>query len=153
MAPPFGENGGITATTAYLMLPMIDNVTGIISVGILDVSNFNSDSLPSSVTFRSEDVIPGRVPTVRRVILTYRDMGLASVIVSILGVNDNNVAVSASSTVSIGNLVPTFLLMTKLVDVQLTAFRPQLQITRPANAGPVSIVSVVMLGTVERQSL
>jgi len=154
MSVPFGENGGIGATVSYLMIPMRDLFAGTQSVGIFDTTNFNDDSLPSSVTFKAEDVVSGRVPTVRRVMLTYRDLGQAKIVVTVFGCDDRGIPVSSTPvTKNIGNTTPTFSLYSTFIDMQFTGFRPQLQITRPANGGPVSLVQAVMIGTIERQQL
>lgn len=151
---PFGENGGISATVQFLLIPMQDSYSAIQSVGIFDPTKFNDDTLPSSLSFKAEDIVPGRVPTVRRVVLTYRDFGPATITMFITVSSLNGVVQSMSSgPIQLGNTNPTFTLLTKLVDMTITGFRPQLSIFRDKNAGPVSIVQAVMLGMVERQQL
>jgi hypothetical protein len=150
---PIGENGGVFAPTYYLMVPT-QNISGQqCYLGIYDTSSFDDPVDGSSYSYRSEDINPLRVPTVRRVGLIYRDLGLATLTVSISATNDNGQVVSASTTVQLGNTVPTNALLTELVDITVVGFRPQLTLSRAAAGGPISISSVTMIGTIEDTQL
>lgn len=121
------------------------------TIDTFNSTNFNDPLQGSSYSYRVEDVFPNRVPTVRRVALTYRDLGTATITLTLTGTDDNQTVQTASATVTIGNAVPTNVLMVKLVDIELTAFRPQLTISRAANGGPMSITRATMMGQVETQ--
>jgi len=150
---PSSENGGVYGSTYYLMVPVQNTTTKQCYLGYFDVTSFDDKLDGSSYRYRSEDVNPLRVPTVRRVGLIYRDLGLVSITVTINATNDNGQAISNSTAVQLGNTIPTNAILTKLVDVTLVGFRPQLQIDRAAGAGPLSIVSATMIGTVEDTAL
>ncbi len=129
--------------------PVVDMTSGLSYIAQLDGSSFNDPNQGSSYSYRTEDIVPHRVPTVRRVILTYRDLGQATINVKLTGTDDNAKVQSSNVNVTIGNVVPTNALMTKFVDVSLTAFRPQLSWSKVANGGNVAITRAVMVGTVE----
>ena len=150
---PIGENGGVFATSWFLFFPMTDLMTGRTFFGILDVESFDDIFDGSSYSYRVEDIGIERVPTVRRVLLVYRDLGLATVTVKLEGTNDNREVVSKSVQKQIGNSIPTRKLLSALVDVQLTCFRPQLTVSRVARGGPFSIISASMVGEAEEVTL
>jgi hypothetical protein len=83
----------------------------------------------------------------------YRDLGLATVGFLLTGTlftaPSGQQLVSNSTTVTLGTASKTGRLMTALVDLELTAMDMQLTINRAANAGPVSIVKIIMCGQVE----
>lgn len=153
MAPPFGENGGFAVTSFILLLPVQDASTGVCYFAILDTSSFDDPNDGSFYAYREEDILPGRVPTVRRVVLVYRDLGLATLTVTVSGTNDNGQVVSGSTTVQLGNAKPTFELLTRFCDLQVTCYRPQLSYLRQPGGGPISIISATMVGEVEQVEL
>lgn len=153
MTVPFSENGGFFASNFYLMLPVQTSDLGLVYVGVFDPTSFNDLTDSSYYAYRQEDVNPNRVPTVRRIILTCRDLGATTITVTVQGVNDSGNQVSSSQTVNIGTVAASMLLQTVFVDVQLPCFRPQVTITRAAGAGALSIVRTVMVLEVEDTSL
>ncbi len=152
MAAPFSENGGFAATTFFMFVPSISS-TGQCFISIFDPTSFDDPDDAASYSWRAEDIAIDRVPTVRRVILQYRDLGLATITVTVSGVNDTGNAVSSSSVVKLGTSGASGLIMTAFVDLTMTGYRPQLSISRAAGAGPVSIVAATMVGEVEDVTL
>jgi hypothetical protein len=148
---PFSENGGFAATAFFLFVPTT-TTAGQSFISIYDPSNFDDPDDASSYSWRAEDIEVARVPTIHRVILVYRDLGLATITVTVSGVNDNGATVTASKLTKIGSAAASNNLMTAFVDLTVSAFRPQLSISRAAGAGPVSIVSATMVGEVEEVS-
>jgi len=146
---PIGENGGVFGTTWFTMVPMQDTRSLLCFLGFYDVTNFNDGIDGSSYSYRQEDVSADAVPTVHRVWITYRDLGLAKFTLTLSGTNDNAQVVSQSVTVQIGNALPTNALITTAVGLELTAFRPQLTISRNPGDGPISIVRVRLEGETE----
>lgn len=144
---PAPSNGG-TATKLALALYPIGLSPGA-ALFIFDPTNFNDAISGSFYDWKVEDVIAGRTPTINRVILSYRDLGVASLFVNLSGTNDQGQAVNSSQTIQIGNTVPLGIILTTLVGISLTAQNLQLSIVRAANAGPVSITKVRMEGKVE----
>jgi hypothetical protein len=153
MATPFGENGGFAGTTFFLFVPCIATGTGASFISIFDPSNFDDPEDGSSYSWRAEDIIVGRYPVVRRVILVYTDLGVAKLTVSITGTNDQGNIVTARQSVTIGTSGASGALLTAFVDISLTCFRPQLSVSRAAGGGPLSIVSASLIGEYEEVSL
>lgn len=146
---PLGENGGLFGSNYFLFVPVQDISTKNCYFGFFDINSFDDTRDASTYSWRIEDVSVDRVPTINRVIFTYRDLGLAAITVTLSGVNDNNQVVSTSVQQQLGNVIPTKALLTVFVDIELSAFRPQLSVTRAAGAGPVAIIGVTLRGEVE----
>lgn len=145
---PIGENGGFYATAQLLFVPTQSVNGGQNYISYFNPNQYNDPVDGGFYSYRMEDVIVGRQPTVHREIVVYRDYGPATITITISGTNDIPAPVSNSAAFAIGTAAATGTLMTLLAYVSLTAFRPQLTITYPPNS-PVSIVSVTMLGEVE----
>jgi len=90
---------------------------------------------------------------VRRVIMQYKDIGVVKLTISIDGTNDDNKAITSSAIVTIGSAAATGKIYTKFIDLVFTGFRPQLTWQRAANAGPVCVTSMSMVGEVEEVTL
>lgn len=146
---PATENGGVIGSTYLLFVPVQDIRTGLCYIGTYDVTSFDDTGDGSSYSYRSEDIVKHKVPTVNKVILVYRDLGPAKLTVSLKVTNDNAQVKTASVDIQIGNAIPTNELITKLVYLQLTGYRPQLTLSRKAGNGPVCITSATMSGEVE----
>jgi hypothetical protein len=142
------SNGGYSSPLNMAMYPRY-NVSSTLFF-IFDTTNFNDPNDASVYDYKVEDVIAGRTPTLSRIIISYRDLGVASLFVNISGTNDEGKVVNASTTVPIGNASPTNVIMTTVVGLTLTAQNLQLSLVRLANAGPVSITKVRLEGRVER---
>lgn len=125
--------------------------TAGIVLAYYDETTLNDSADGRQYIFRAEDITAYRVPTVRRVIITYVDLGVATVTATINGVNDDNTLVSATAMATIGTAGATGRLMTKFIDLQATCFRPQLTISQIANGGPLQLSTVMLTGTVEKQ--
>lgn len=123
-----------------------------------DFTSYN-DSLATTTYFYRAESFQGRLPTVRRVIVEYLDLGVATLSISLQGSmgfesNETFQKVTAGPTaISIGTAGATGIIMTAACDIQLTCYNPQLSWSRAANGGPISIVSMTMIGTVEEVSL
>jgi hypothetical protein len=146
---PIGENGGVFATTWLLFMPVQDIASGRSYIGFFDADVFDDAKDPSSYSYRQEDVSLNKVPTVHHVRLIYRDLGLATLTVSVKVVNDDGQVKVVSVNTQIGNKIPTGDLLTRIVDIGATGYRPQLKIDRKAGGGPVCITSATMEGEVE----
>jgi hypothetical protein len=143
--PP--SNGGTTTPLNEALYP-ISAVSGAYFYKF-DVNNFNDALAQSFYSWKIEDVIAGRTPTINRVIISYRDLGVATITVTLSGTNDAGDAVNSSQPVDIGSTAATGTIKTVLVGISLTAQNLQLSVTRAKNAGPVSITKVRMEGKVE----
>jgi len=150
---PFTENGGFQATQYLLFVPTQSVNGGPAYISTFLPNDWNDPTDGSSYSYRMEDVIVGRVPTVRRLFVVYRDLGLATVTFTVSGTNDNAQVVSQSQTKTLGNPNPTGALLSAFFDIALSAYRPQVSHSRAAGSGPLSIVSVTIIGEVEDTSL
>lgn len=118
-----------------------------------------SDSLQGTTYYYRAETFQGRLPTIRRVLVEYVDLGVAIINISLRGTigfeaNETFQQVTAGPTsVTIGTGGATGLIMTAACDIVLTAYNPQLSWTRSNLTGPVTIVSMTMIGTVEEVSL
>lgn len=148
------SNGGTTAPLNLALFPFADSfaIGHFSHIYILDVMNFNDPARASSYSWKVEEVQAGRTPTCSRVILSYTDLGKATITLTLAGSNDAGQIVSETTTLTIGNASPTGKLLTVVVGLSLTAQNLQLTLTRAANAGPVSIVKVRLEGRVETTS-
>jgi hypothetical protein len=150
--PP--SNGGVFAQARAAVFPVFNVNSDMVEFRAYDPTQGFSD--PNSVcrySWRVEQIIPYRQPTIRRLALTYRDLGQVAVTFSITGSNDVGEVVSASTPVGFGSKVPTNRLFTVLVDILLTCQLPQVSVFRDKGAGPLSIVQLVPVGEVEETNL
>lgn len=137
---------------------MQDAVTQVVGFYSFDPNNGYNDPVASSFyAFKSEDVLQGRTPTISRVIVTYRDLGVVTAVFTLTGTLEGKVVGGLTGdgsmqAVTLGNQLATGRLMTKFVDLSLTAQNIQLMVVRAAGAGPLSIAKVLMCGRVEEQT-
>jgi len=140
-----GENGGVIGSTYFLFAPVQDQ-TGNCWFGFFDFSNFDDPKDSSEYDYRVEDIDSDTVPTVNFVVIDYRDLGKATIQITLTGVNDDGIVVSATQPVTIGNAVPTGKILSARVGISLSAWRPQASWKRSAGAGPVCITRLIMEG-------
>jgi len=150
------SNGGTAAPLNMILIPATVFSGGFQgAMYTFDPTNFNDPNSASFYDFKVEDVIAGRTPTISRVIISYRDFGVASIFVNLSGVigikdsNQPNTPVNASATLSIGSVAATEIICTVIWGITLSAANLQFSVVRPANAGQVSITKVRMEGKVE----
>lgn len=117
----------------------------------LDPSSYDDPNQSSTYSYRQEDIISSRTPTVHKVILEYRDLGVCSLTVTLTATDDNNVRQSATKTVTIGTVGADKSIKTALIDLTITGWRPQLTFSRAAAGGPFSITKATIAGEVEEQ--
>lgn len=151
-----GSNGG-TANRLSLALYPIGLNSGT-ALFIFDPTNFNDPNSPSSYAWKMEDVIPGRIPTVNNIIVTYRDLGIVTVVFTLTGVVGSTDPTQAAQIVSnntgpvrLGTVAASGRLCTSILGLNLTASNLQLSVSRAANAGPLSIAKIRLEGRVEKQ--
>ena len=150
--PP--SNGGVLATSKMALFPCFNATENQSQFMAFDpTQGFNDMVNPSSYNFKVEEVQPYRTPTVRRVIVSYTDLGQVTVVFTMTGCNDLQQVVSVSKSQVLGNEEPTNGILTQKVDISLTAMNQQLNISRAANAGPLSITKVWIIGEYEEVKL
>jgi len=147
------SNGGINSNSRVSIYPMIDIRTGQSGLYAFDApaGGYNDLNNPSNYFYRVEEIIPGKTPTVSKIVVSYRDLGPVRVTFNLSGTNDNQQVVSVSTgKILLGNQIPTGRIMCRNdIGLTLTAQNLQLSWTRAPGDGPLSIVKILMYGTVE----
>jgi hypothetical protein len=143
------SNGGTAAPLNLLLYPVTGLPPEATFFYTFDPTNFNDPLSSSFYSLKIEDVIAGRTPTISRVIISYRDLGVATFTVTLSGTDDSGAAINSSTPVTIGSVAAPGIIKTVLPGIALTAQNLQLSVTRAANGGPVSITKVRMEGRVE----
>jgi hypothetical protein len=147
--PP--SNGGTTTSLGLALFPIITNPITSNAFFKFDPTNFNDPLTQSFYLFKTEDIICGRVGTINRVILSVRNLGVATITLTLSGIDDNTKEpVSNSVVMTIGTFSASGRIITYAkIGLSLTGQNLDLMITRAANGGPVSITKVRMEGKVE----
>lgn len=156
------SNGGVTAYQRIALFPVTTgfyafdpgNWLGLLpgETGAPTQAGFNDQVDGSSYTYRVEEIAVGRKPTVSRLFVTYVDRGQISVTFTLTACQDDQTVVTNSTTVVLGNVTPTFALLTKEVDLPLSGMNMQLSWSRAAGAGELAIAKIKMIGNVEMES-
>lgn len=149
------SNGGVSQVSRISAYPMININTGIAGLYAFDPTvGFNDPNNPSNYSFKVEEVAAGATPTISKLIVSYRDLGLVTVTFTLTGTSDDQKVVSNSATVILGNLLPTGRIMTRNdIGLTLTAQNLQLSVSRAAGAGAMSIVELTLVGRVDPSEL
>ena len=148
------SNGGVFAQQQIALFPCYSVNNNRYEYHTFDpTQGFNDPNASSEYHWRVEQVAPYRQATVRRIILTYRDLGQVAVTFTVTGSNDMQQVVSSSTSLGFGNAIPTGRLMTVPVNILLTALNPQVSVLRDKNEGPLSIAQIVVIGEVEETEL
>lgn len=150
------SNGGTAKRLFETLYPMVQGITSN-ALYEFDPSNFNDPNSPSVYSYKVEDVICGRTPTINRVLISCRDLGTAQITVALSGTNDSQAVVSNSILMSIGTTAVSGKIITySVIGLTLTAQNLQLTITRAPTLvpggqqnGAVSITKVRMEGRIE----
>lgn len=148
------SNGGISQLASIAMMPMQDAATGACGLYAFDpLFGFNDPVNPSSHSYKVEEIMQGRTPTVTRLLVTYRDLGIAAVTFVFTFTNDAGEIGTSSISTTLGNAQQTNRLLTKMLfpNSAITGQNLQLTINRAANAGPLSIAKVTICGRIEKQ--
>jgi hypothetical protein len=148
------SNGGISQLASIAMMPMQNPVTGMCGAYAFDpLFGFNDPVNPSVHSYKVEEVLHGRTPTVTRLIVTYRDLGIVNVVFTFSFTDDAGAVQSSSINATLGNRQQTNKLLTRFLfpNSAISGQNLQLTINRAANAGPLSIVKITICGKVEKQ--
>jgi hypothetical protein len=146
--PPATEVTSLLQSFRYLLVPSQGTTGKVLS--FYDTTSLNDATDNSVYTFKAEDIHADRVPTVRRVIITYIDLGVASIVVNVSGINDNGTLAFGQAVISIGTVGATQNICTAYADLSVSCYRPQVTLTRNGAGGPIAISHVVATGTIEK---
>jgi len=148
------SNGGISQLASIALMPMQDAKTGQCALYAFDpLFGFNDPVNASVHSYKVEEIMHGRTPTVTRLLVTYRDLGIVTVVFVFTFTDDSGATQSSSIEALLGNKQQTNKLITKILfpNSAITGQNIQLTVNRAANAGPLSIVKVTICGRVEKQ--
>jgi hypothetical protein len=146
--------GGLQGFTGATLLAVFNYNRSSLEIEAFDTNNFNTEE-DALYTWRVEDLKEGSQVTVSRVRLKYRNIGRCTFTVGLQGMYTgvSQVVTVGQGTVN-GQLrrVPATdnRLYLAYIDLTLTDESPQLSILRKANNGPLSIISVDLLGNVHQ---
>jgi hypothetical protein len=145
------SNGGISQTSRISSYPMVNVATGLAGLYAFDPTQGYNDAVnPANYFFKVEEVVPGKVPTVNKLIIVYRDLGLVTVTFTLTATNDDQKIVSNSTSVILGNLQATGRIMTRNdIGFTLSGQNQQLSLSRAPGAGNLALVKLILCGTVE----
>lgn len=135
--------GGLAGIEGLLLVPMKDDISGFVFFYELDPEDFNTES-DVVYEFRQEEIQEGRLPTIHRVRVMYRDLGKVTVVVGVRGFLNGN---SEEKVVALGSEAASGKVLTTLVDLQITDERPQLYFRRLKDAGPLAIIKMTLCGS------
>jgi hypothetical protein len=144
------STGGLFGLTGALYVPFFDSLNNIYHAVLLDSNDFNCEE-DAFYYFKVEDVNIGRSCDIHKLVVVYRNLGIGKVTFGV-GIyqpqakTDALKFVTKTVTKSLGNISANKKLYTQNFDLVISGERPQAFFTRKANDGPISIVSVVMVG-------
>jgi hypothetical protein len=119
------------------------------AIWTLDPTNFDDPLLGGFYFWKVEDVIAGRTPTINRVIISYRDLGVATFTLVITGTLDSGVVVNISQPVTVGTSAASGKIATAVVGISQSGQNLQVSIARSPGSGPLSITKLRLEGKVE----
>jgi hypothetical protein len=146
--------GGVLATRQIALYPVLNVANNQMEYRTFDVGAVPNDKiLPSSYSWRVEQANAYQQYTIRRIIWTFTDLGQVTATWTLTGVNDAQQVISASTALGVGNNPATGRIMTVPVDILLVGLNMQLSVSRNANDGPLSVLSVLMITDIPQVTL
>jgi hypothetical protein len=143
------STGGLTGLINLLVVPFfVKNLNNFIFASY-DPTNFNCEE-NCIYNFKMEDVKPGRSIDVHKVYIQYRDIGKVTVSFTVTATLYDRV--KDVSKIVVKTVPKTFggkadnNIYSKFIDLKITGERPQLSILRKANAGPLAIITAMLVG-------
>lgn len=153
------STGGLFGQAGLLLIPFFDFRSGKYYLATWDASNFNTEE-DVFYYFRQENVKQDRAITNHKIVVTYRNLGIFTVTFFLttfrkgLTTYEDGVAIeqqgtyhTVSKTLTLGTKNPDGKLYTIDFNLVNEGIRPQIYCDRKAMAGPMSITSVLLAGT------
>lgn len=141
------SNGGTSQPLNLLIIPAQNFNVPVLWT--LDPTSFDDPALGGFYNWKVEDVIAGRTPTVNRVIVSYRNLGVATFTLTLTGTDDSGNTVTNSVPVTVGTVAATQRICTTVVGLTLTGQNIQPSVSRSPGSGPLSITKLRLEGKVE----
>lgn len=146
-------SGGLVGSGQIFGFFFVDSNTGKTYFSTFDPFDLNDAYDGSFYQTKQEDVAIYRKPTVRGVVIVYRNLGLCSFKVTVSVMTDT-IAASKTANVQVGTSAADNSLMTLKVDFNnLSGERPQITIQKNASSGPLDIISMTLVMQVEDTTL
>lgn len=147
------STGGIFGTNFVVIAPIIDSVRGTGLYFTWNPFDFNSEE-DTTYVFRQEEMQHARQVTIHKIVVTYRNLGKVKVTFSLSAYsNVNETFFSVPKTLVLGSIQADRKLYTKKIDLLINGERPYLTITRKANAGPLALTKVTLVGNANEEQL
>lgn len=145
------SNGGTQQPLNLFLILGLD--FGNPAIWTLDPTNFDDPVLGGFYFWKVEDVIAGRTPTVGRVIISYRNLGVATFTLTLTGTDDSGNTVNNSAPVTVGTVAASGRICSKVIGLTLTGQNLQASVSRAPGSGPLSITKLRLEGRVENTVL
>lgn len=149
------STGGLFGQDFKLVFPFFNMITNQNFLALYDVTSFDCEE-DCIHNFRMESAKIGRVVDVHKVYLEYRDFGKVTFNITVnaylLNRSTGKETYPKVTKEVIINGKKDLGLHSKFVDLKIQGERPQLQIFRAANKGPLSLTSVILIGTVMEEA-
>lgn len=147
------SSGGLFGSASALLIPIFDPETGLKYIATFDPTDFNSEE-DAEYRYRMEELTEGRLITISRVRIVYRNLGIVKVTGRISGIvrlKDNTwKVVSIERVLILGDTSKDLSIRTDYFDIVITMERPQFRLIRLANDGPLAIISTTLITEVEQ---
>lgn len=149
-------SGGLNGSAGVVAFPLVDN-QGNVQMQYFDTSTFDCED-DATLAFRQEEVNDGSKITIKKIKIKYRNLGRCVFILTVQGMFDNvsKTVILGDATVLNGEFKPIEAvgdgkLYNAYIDLVFTDEAPQLIITRAANSGPISLISMVAYGDIHQE--
>jgi len=155
--------GGLTGALGALIVPIQNTITNRFYVEKRDPTNFNCEE-NAIYYFRQENIKTTYAVTNHKLIVIYRNIGLVTVTFNltvfrrgVTQVSGNKVTIqqgtykTVSKTLTLGTNNPDKKLYTIDFNIANSGERPQVWFYVNANAGPLSIISVLLIGNADEK--
>jgi hypothetical protein len=119
------------------------------AIWTLDPTNSDDAGIGGFYFWKVEDVIAGRTPTISRIIVSYRNLGVATFTLTLTGTDDSGNTVLNSTPVTVGTSKASGRICSKVIGLALTGQNLQVSVSRDPGSGPLSITKLRMEGRVE----
>jgi hypothetical protein len=142
------SNGGTGAPIGMFLIPCQQFDTQVVLA--FDFTDFDDPSIGSFYAYKVQQVIAGRTPTVNRVIVTYRDLGVVTFTIQLSGIDQNTLQeVFLMTTATVGTAGADNTEKTLVWGINKTLQNIQLSVVKNPGDGPLCITGARTEGRVE----
>lgn len=153
------STGGLFGANYRLLMPLFDSVFDKTYLAFIDPEDNNCEE-EAFYLFKQEDVMPGRVVSVHKLLVYYKELGAAKFSVGVqVYIRKTNKFYQKSVELKITDRkdrtapFPDGKLRELPVDFVIEGERPQVFIIRRANAGPLCVTRIHMVGNANEKEV